>query len=263
LSGHDEGLLRMSVMDLREAFAEASRLKAEWASVRGRSFGLSPKKKQLRDASGLAAADSLDDLRRRLNLSDSLARRLFVRTQQLEAALAAANEQASENQKASKVPESIASHHMAAAESHRQAAEDDRRRIAELTASVKLLESGPLMAKLRTASFESEQAERKYRQLQEDYRRLASSQGGEHSAAVSLRDRVLACEQARIDDATNFTFRVFGAEEALCAGYVERSSLEHEADRLRRMHEEGQVLQTKLLQRLSVLENETMRNHPS
>ena len=72
---------------------------------------------------------------------------------------------------------------------------------------------------------------REYRQLEEDYRRLASR----HTDAgiiESLRDRILACERGRIADSVHLNARIFAAEQEVCEVHAAKNTIEMKLEEL-------------------------------
>ena len=164
------------------------------------------------------------DLVHRLELSDALARKLFARTQELEVSLAKA-----ETGVPSRAPKSIDGNK--AIDEQNSLSDFYRRTIAELQAKLRLLESSATISKLRSANLECERTMREYRQLEEDYRRLASR----HTDAgiiESLRDRILACERGRIADSVHLNARIFAAEQEVCEVHAAKNTIEMKLEEL-------------------------------
>jgi hypothetical protein len=192
-----------------------------------------------------------------LKLSEDLSRRLFQKTRELEAALAATS--------AAPVPSRRAEEQGAAALRHeaivaglRRSAAADQSAIKTLLSKVALLESAPSKEKLQAVAKQLDATRRSVTAAAEDYQLLSGARSdAEVSRALTARLGRLARE--RECEAADFDALLFQVEQRACDAYVQQKTAEYEVASHRAARADDEAAQRVLVERAVALEAEVAR----
>lgn len=216
--------------------------------------------KKRRPSSGAAEGGSSRaklDMAARLKLSEDLSRRLFQKTRELEAALAAIGA-APVLARRAEDHGAIALRHEAIIAGLRRSAGTDQSVIKTLLSKVALLESASLKEKLQAVNMQLDAARRSATAAAEDYQLLSGARS-DAEVARALTARLGRVAREREHEAADFDALLFQVEQRACEAYVQQKTAEHEVASHRAARANDEAAQRVLAERTVALEAEVAR----